>query len=129
MSDDFEEQLNGWLEQVTNDATVTLEEQAQITGAGAEVFAKSLEQHTPYDANRQHKHLRDSIIFDPGKTVDGKAGDTDVGFTENKAYIARFLNDGTKKMVPTHFREEAEADSKNSVLAAMEAKYRELKGE
>ena len=52
-------------------------------------------------------------------------GSSTVGF-HNKAYIARFLNDGTKYIRADHFVDNARDDAKDAVFAAEAEKYQAM---
>ncbi|MGX5377569.1 HK97 gp10 family phage protein [Ligilactobacillus sp. LYQ135] len=92
---ELDEALNEWYQDVVRTMTLTPDEQAEITKAGADVIAPELARVTP-ESNRNSKHLKDSIVTQ-AKDIDGqKNGTSVVGYTEDKGYIARFMNDGTK---------------------------------
>lgn len=124
----FCQQLENWYQNIVNKTQLSAKDKAVITGAGAEVYAQVLKEETPYNSQiKTTKHLRNTIKFTPGKTIDGVGtGDTDVGFDKSKAYIARFLNDGTKKMQATHFRDHAIDKAKDAVFLAEAAAYKKL---
>lgn len=125
---DFCDQLDNWFNDIASKSLLNIQQKATITGAGAAVFAKKLKDNTPYNPDiNTDKHLRDCITYKAGRTIDGKdSGNTDVGFTKNKAYIARFLNDGTKKMAPTYFRDHTVEQVKADVFAAEAVAYKAL---
>lgn len=125
---DFCNQLENWYQTIVNKTKLSAKDKAIITGAGAKIYASVLKDETPYNPKiKTTKHLRDSITFTPGKTIDGTGtGDTDVGFDKSKAYIARFLNDGTKKMQATHFRDHALAKARDAVFSAEALAYKKL---
>lgn len=154
MADDLDKQLDDWFEKVAKTADLNTSQKAEITGAGARAFARSLRSTTPVSSEhyntgrsvghtnaahgqkgRKTKHLRDSITYVPGKTADKvAAGDTSVGF-ENKYYamVARFVNNGTagmsrKEIKNMHFIEKAQNQAKNAVMRAEAAKYKEVTG-
>ncbi len=94
--------LNAFIEDAEAVSTqMTVEDKAKVTKAGADVFAKELE--TEYKANHyRHRttgkdpHLADSVITQ-STNVDGmKNGSSVVGFSKDKAYIANFIENGTK---------------------------------
>lgn len=94
--------LNAFIEDAEALSTqMTIEDKAKVTKAGADVFAKALE--TEYKANHyRHRqtgkdpHLADSVIAQ-NTNVDGmKNGSSTVGFSKDKAYIANFIENGTK---------------------------------
>lgn len=152
---DLDEQLLDWYKKVEKTANLTAEQRGEITGAGARAFAESLRHTTPVSSehygsegrsvghnNRLHgkkarktKHLRDSITFSPGFTADKlHSGNTSVGFENSyQAMVARFVNNGTanmssKEVKNMHFIEKAQQESKDKVLRAEAAKYKEVTG-
>ena len=80
---------------------MTVEDKVKLTKAGANVFAKELE--SEYKANHyRHRttgkdpYLAESVMTQ-NANVDGmKNGSSTVGFSKNKAYIANFIENGTK---------------------------------
>ena len=150
MADDFSDAMNDWLSKVERAAVPTTQEQAEITGAGAKVFADALRDHTPrsnidysvgggrqagHAKQRKTKHLQDSITYDPGAVAGGqKDGNTDIGFEDHYFdFIARITNNGRKKTSPQieknmHFADRAMADSAGDVQKAMVDKMKQLKG-
>ena len=113
-----------------------------MTAAGATVYTEALKKETRkrhYQAGRKIgkvKHLADSITFD-NKDVDGvDNGNSVAGFTGkdesgiNHARIARFLNDGTKKMRGDHFVEHTRKDNAAAIFKANAEVYRRsIKGD
>lgn len=98
----LEDILNAFIEDAEAVSTnMTVEDKAKVTKAGADVFAKEVE--TQYKANHyRHRktgkdpHLADSVIAQ-NTNVDGmKNGSSTVGFSKDKAYIANFIENGTK---------------------------------
>ena len=85
---------------------MSVENKSEITKAGAEVFAKEVE--AEYKANHyrhretgENPHLADSVIVQ-NSNVDGmKNGSSTVGFSKDKAYIANFIENGTKRPMYT----------------------------
>ena len=85
------------------DLTVNLpvEDKAKVTKAGAQVFAKELEdvykqKHYRHRKTGEDPHLADSVIMQ-NTNIDGmKDGSSTVGFNQGKAYIANFIENGTK---------------------------------
>ena len=101
-----EESLEDILNAIISDAEavstqMTVEDKQKVTKAGADVFAKELE--SEYRANHyRHRqtgkdpHLADSVMAQ-NTNVDGmKNGSSTVGFSKDKAYIANFIENGTK---------------------------------
>ena len=98
----LEDILNAFIEDAEAVSTqMTVEDKAKLTKAGADVFAKELE--SEYKANHyRHRqtgkdlHLADSVMAQ-NTNVDGmKNGSSTVGFSKDKAYIANFIENGTK---------------------------------
>lgn len=92
---ELDEALEEWYQDVVKTMSLSIDEQAEITKAGAEAIKPELEKVTP-QSNRNSKHLRDSIVVQD-RDVDGqKDGTSTLGYDENHGYVARFMNDGTK---------------------------------
>ena len=98
----FEDILNAIINDVEAFSTqMTVEDKVKLTKAGADVFAKELE--SEYKANHyRHRttgkdpHLAESVMTQ-NANVDGmKNGSSTVGFSKDKAYIANFIENGTK---------------------------------
>lgn len=133
----LDEQLSNWFEQVKQMVPTTAE-RAEMTAAGAEVLKNNLinetrQKHYRNTKHRKTKHLADSIAVE-NKDFDGTAdGNSVVGFEKknisgvNHARIARFLNDGTKKMVGDHFYTDTVKDSEKAVFLAEKAVYEKQK--
>lgn len=94
--------MNAFIEEAEAVSTaMSVEDKAKVTKAGADVFAKELEDE--YKANHyRHRttgkdpHLAESVITQ-NSNVDGmKNGNSTVGFLKEKAYIANFIENGTK---------------------------------
>lgn len=143
----FEEQITGFLHKVQK-LNPDKETQAKITNAGAKVLAEKLEQATRqehYDPThyvskkyrgKNVKHLADSVTFANTNLNGEKDGTSIVGFQGvkesgvNHARIARFLNDGTKKMRGDHFVEHARKDNEEEIFKANAQAYRDsIKGD
>lgn len=126
--DPLQDQLDKWFKQV-GDRVPSKEESQTITAAGAAVLANNLRKVTPRsDHNgKKYKHLQDTVTFQDTDIGGIKNGNSVVGFGE-KAYVARFLNDGTKKMHANHFVDNARKSSEAEIFAAEKATYDRLKG-
>lgn len=128
---DFAETINSWLEDVKDATTLSISEKARITQAGAKVFQKRLEEVTRSKHYRNHKtgdeiHLAGSVVMQ-NKDIDGiKNGNSTVGFDEEHAYIARFLNDGTKFITGDHFVDNLMQSAQEDVFAAEQAEYQKI---
>ena len=114
-----------------NKLVPNMEQKKKITQAGANILEKNIRRVTPvsklkYDKNggKSYKttHLKE-YVMSQNTNIDGQEdGSSAVGFGK-KAYIARFLNDGTVKMSATHFVDNAVNESKKEVLLANKAEY------
>lgn len=125
---DMDEALGQWLKQVSKAAELSISDQEKITKSGADVFSKKLtevtkEKHpnTKGDGGK-YGHLSEDINSKAGDIDGDHNGSSTVGFG-NKAYIARFLNDGTKNIRGDHFVDNARDDAKDAVFAAEAEKY------
>lgn len=121
--DDFINQLQNYSDNL--DILVpSIEQKQRITQAGAKVLEKNLQEVTPVSKlnRKKDKHLKE-YVMSQNTNIDGQEdGSSTVGFGK-KAYIARFLNDGTVKMPATHFVDNAVNESKTEVLLANKAEY------
>lgn len=127
---DLDVQLDNWFKDVS-DKMPSTNEQAQITEAGAKVFAEHLkietDKHRSKHNDTKYGHLADNVAMQ-NSDIDGeKNGNSTVGFGK-KAFVARFLNDGTVKMKPTHFVDNVRRESQPEIFAAQKKKYEELTG-
>ncbi|NIG82752.1 HK97-gp10 family putative phage morphogenesis protein [Lacticaseibacillus casei] len=128
---DMDEALGQWLKQVSKAAELSISDQEKITKAGADVYAKKLaettkEKHpnTKGDGGK-YGHLSEDISSAAGDIDGDHNGSSTVAFG-NKAYIARFLNDGTKNIRGDHFVDNARDDAKDVVFAAEADKYQAI---
>lgn len=121
--DDFINQLQNYSDNLDS-LVPSIEQKQRITQAGAKVLEKNLQEVTPVSKlnRKKDKHLKE-YVMSQDTNVDGQEdGSSTVGFGK-KAYIARFLNDGTVKMPATHFVDDAVNESKKEVLLANKAEY------
>lgn len=121
--DDFINQLQNYSDNLDS-LVPSIEQKQRITQAGAKVLEKNLQEVTPVSKlnRKKDKHLKE-YVMSQDTNVDGQEdGSSTVGFGK-KAYIARFLNDGTVKMPATHFIDNAVNESKKEVLLANKAEY------
>lgn len=122
--------MQDWLGSIER-KTISTEQQAQITEAGAKVFAEHLkaeaEKHRSSHNDVKYGHLADNVVYQATDIDKEKNGNSTVGFGK-KAFVARFLNDGTVKMKPTHFVDNVRQESQAEVFAAQKKKYEELTG-
>ncbi|KGH73687.1 HK97 gp10 family phage protein [Oenococcus oeni] len=100
---DLDEQFKSWYENVVKTSQLTIKEQAQITKAAADAGAEVLKKETREKHYRDRKtgsdpHLADSIYAEANNVDGDKDGTAIFGFDPKKAYIARFINDGTKRI-------------------------------
>lgn len=98
----FEQALQQIVDQAKDVSTnLSVKDKAKITKAGADVFADELAKKykQAHYVNRQtgeSPHLADSVITQ-NTNVDGKKdGSSTVGFGEERAYIANFIENGTR---------------------------------
>lgn len=147
--DDFTAQLNEWEHQVEDLVNLSADDKSKITAAGAAEFDKVLAAETPksgidYKVGKQaghakqkkRAHLDTTVTYKDGYTADNlHTGDTDVGFDGKYfAFVAAIVNNGRKRKMSSKelanmgFVQRAQEKAKPAVLAAMTAKYRELKG-
>lgn len=123
---ELDQALDSWLKDIQKATMLSLTEKSNITNAGAKVYEKALKRNTPRSDNRHEKtpHLQDSIMRRK-RNADGELdGTSTVGFSADKAYIARFLNDGTVKMRPRHFVTRTQEATADLVLLAEYAAYK-----
>jgi hypothetical protein len=129
--EDFSANLSDWLKDVEDTITLTTADKVKINTAGASAYALVLEKNTRnehYDMEHHKKgepHLADTVGIQPSKDV---VGAVDAGFADKRAYIARFLNDGTKKMHGDHFVDKSRAESIPLVIKAQEEAYKNIIG-
>lgn len=152
---DFDEQLNEWFDSVAKAVNLSLNEQSEITGAGAQAYQKVLKQNTPRSnvdyslggksaghANAKHgnkhrktEHIADMITYKPGFEANGlHTGSTAVGWQGRYyAFIAKITNNGKKQMSAKqvknmHFKDRSEKEAADAVRQAIAKKYREVTG-
>lgn len=123
---DFEDIMTGLSnidEKVIPDTTT----KRKMTEAGAKVLAEKLKEATPRTKNNDVKygHLQDNVTYQD-TDIDGEEnGSSTVGYGK-KAYVARFLNDGTVKMPATHFVDNVRRESSDEVFKAQREAYDKL---
>lgn len=103
----LEQILNEFIEDAESVSTkMTVEDKQKVTKAGAEVFAKELgaeykSKHYRHRATGKNPHLAESVVAQ-NTNVDGmKNGFSTVGLPKEKAYIANFIENGTKNPMYT----------------------------
>ena len=123
---DFEDIMTGLSnidEKVIPDTTT----KRKMTGGGAKILAEKLKEATPRTKRNDVKygHLQDNVTYQD-TDIDGEEnGSSTVGFGK-KAYVARFLNDGTVKMPATHFVDNVRRESSDEVFKAQREAYDKL---
>lgn len=123
---DFEDIMAGLSnidEKVIPDTTT----KRKMTEAGAKVLAENLKEATPRTKHNDVKygHLQDNVTYQD-TDIDGEEnGSSTVGYGK-KAYVARFLNDGTVKMPATHFVDNVRRESSDEVFKAQREAYDKL---
>ena len=134
--DDFISQIDELQKELEKSINLSIEDQEKITKAGADVFEKQLEANAPESGySHKGKTLKEDLHSVPG-TVDGtEDGSTSVGWSDGKnglAYIARFMNDGTKNY-PRHaendhrgFVTNTQKQAYNSVIEAQFKEYKRI---
>lgn len=132
----FGQAMEDWLIKVKAMTDLTIDEQAKVTKAGAEVYRdilaeETLNKHHTETEHPSRKHLSDDIIV-KNTDVDGnKNGVSTVGWEDGmNATIARWLNDGTKKIKGDHFvtNVQQSQDVLQKVLLAEKAEYDKIIG-
>ncbi|WP_288528292.1 HK97 gp10 family phage protein [uncultured Secundilactobacillus sp.] len=124
--------LTQWMAELDHATHLTIAEKATVTGAGAKVLANGLAEVIRQKHFRVHikgrsdTHLANAVNY--RKTdIDGeKTGVSSVGFAPDKAYIARFLNDGTKYIVGDHFVDQTREAMHGEVVKAERKAYRQI---
>ncbi|QPC19235.1 HK97 gp10 family phage protein [Lacticaseibacillus paracasei subsp. tolerans] len=128
---DMDDALEEWLKQVSKAAQLSISDQEKITKAGADVYAKKLAETTKEKhpntkgTGGKYGHLSEDISGKKGDIDGDHNGSSTVGFGD-KAFVARFLNDGTKKIHGDHFVDNARDDAKDAVFSAEAEKYRAM---
>lgn len=125
---EMDEALEQWLKQVSKAAQLSISDQEKITKAGADVYAKKLAEVTKEKhpntkgTGGKYGHLSEDISSATGDIDKEHNGNSVAGFGD-KAFVARFLNDGTKKIHGDHFVDNARDDAKDAVFAAEQDEY------
>ncbi|TLQ49644.1 HK97 gp10 family phage protein [Lacticaseibacillus casei] len=128
---EMDEALEQWLRQVSKAAQLSISDQEKITKAGADVYAKKLAETTKEKhpntkgTGGKYGHLSEDISSATGDIDKEHNGNSVAGFGD-KAFVARFLNDGTKKIHGDHFVDDARDDAKDAVFAAEAEKYQAI---
>lgn len=123
---DFEDIMTGLSnidEKVIPDTTT----KRKMTEAGAKVLAEKLKDATSRTKHNDVKygHLQDNVTYQD-TDIDGEEnGSSTVGYGK-KAYVARFLNDGTVKIPATHFVDNVRRESSDEVFKAQREAYDKL---
>lgn len=128
---DMDEALDQWLKQVSKAAQLSIKDQEKITKAGADVLSTKLQEatkgkHPDTKGNGgKYGHLSEDIGSSTGDIDKEHNGKSVAGFGD-KAFVARFLNDGTKHIRGDHFVDNARDDAKDDVFMAEAEKYKEI---
>lgn len=128
---DMDDALGQWLKQVSKAAELSIRDQEKITKAGADVYAKKLAETTKEKhpntkgTGGEYGHLSENISSATGDIDKEHNGNSVAGFGD-KAFVALFLNDGTKKINGDHFVDNARDDAKDAVFAAEQEKYKAI---
>ena len=125
---ELDDQMESWLHGV-KDLIPDTSVKSAMTAAEAQAYAKVLHKNTPRsdDDDSEYGHLQDNIAIQKSD-VDGIAnGNALVGFSK-KAYVARFLNDGTVKMKANHFVDNSRRESQEAVFKAGIKVYKDKTG-
>ena len=99
----------------------------KMTEEGAKVLAEKLKEAPPRTKHNDVKygHLQDNVTYQD-TDIDGEEnGSSTVGYGK-KAYVARFLNDGTVKMPATHFVDNVRRESSDEVFKVQREAYDKL---
>lgn len=123
---DFEDIMTG-LSNIDEKVIPDTATKRKMTGAGAKVLAEKLKEATPRTKHSDVKygHLQDNVTYQD-TDIDGEEnGSSTVGYGK-KAYVARFLNDGTVKMPATHFVDNVRRESSDEVFKAQREAYDKL---
>ena len=115
---ELDAQMQSWLRGV-KDLIPDKSVKSAMTAAEAKAYTEVLRKNTPRsnDKDSKYGHLQDNIATQ-NKDVDGiDNGNSLVGF-KKKAYVARFLNDGTVKMSATHFVDNSRREAQAAVFKA-----------
>lgn len=98
----FEQAMEDIVNQAKSVSTdLSIKDKQKMANAGAKVFAKELEAEYHKNHYRDRKtgknpHLADSIIVQNSNVDNRKDGSATVGWSKDKAYIANFIENGTK---------------------------------
>lgn len=127
--DDFGLQLDQFVNRAEKLVVPDQETQKVMTKAGAKVLEDHLREATPRTNHKDVKygHLQDNVMSQDTDINGEENGNATVGFGK-KAYVARFLNDGTIKMSATHFVDNARRESADAVFAAEKKVYDAMGG-
>lgn len=125
--------LDSMLQAVGGVVNLTIEEREEINGAGAEVIQTALAKVTKEKHYHDHKtgsvkHLSDSVEVGQleGSIQDGSRA---IGYSTkdaNHARIARFLNDGTKKLKGDSYIDETVAHNAEKAQQAQIDKMQDV---
>lgn len=128
--DDLDIQIEAFVNKAEKTLIPDHDTQKAMTSAGAKVLAEKLREATPRTNHKDVKygHLQDNVTSQDTDINGEDNGNATVGFGK-KAYVARFLNDGTVKMRATHFVDNARREAANDVFDAQKKVYDERLGD
>ncbi len=97
----FNEQMDAFMSQLDSVANLSIDSKEKITKAGAEVFKKALQRetearHFQFIRNSKSPHLSSDIDIQKGDRDGEKLGSQLVGWSDKTAYIANFIENGTR---------------------------------
>ncbi|MEK1410045.1 HK97-gp10 family putative phage morphogenesis protein [Limosilactobacillus fermentum] len=128
--DNLDSQIEAFVNKAEKALVPDHDTQKAMTSAGAKVLAEKLREATPRTNHKDVKygHLQDNVMSQDTDINGEDNGNSTVGFGK-KAYIARFLNDGTIKMGATHFVDNARRNATDEVFVAQQKVYEERLGD
>lgn len=117
--DPLEAQIQRFVDHAAKVAVPDQDTKKAMTSAGAKVLADALKDASPVSKRKEEKygHLKDNIAMND-EDIDGTDNGNSVAGFHKKAYIARFLNDGTIKMAGTHWVDKTRREASDRVFEA-----------
>lgn len=117
--DPLERQFQQFVDHADKVAVPDQDTKKAMTAAGAKVLVGALKDVSPVSKRKEEKygHLKDNIAMDD-KDIDGTDNGNAIAGFHKKAYVARFLNDGTIKMPATHWVDKTRRDVSDKVFEA-----------
>ena len=125
---ELDNQMQSWLHDV-KDLIPSTSVKSAMTAAEAKAYTEVLRKNTPRSKNIDSKygHLQDNITIQ-NSDVDGVVNGNSLAGFKKKAYVARFLNDGTVKMAATHFVDNSRREAQEAVFKAGAEVYKAKTG-